>query len=68
MRSASGVAGSRAAVAWLALCVAFILAYLPTVVSLAAYFSANDMYSYGFLVPFIRRKKQSGRKRGEPSR
>jgi EpsI family protein len=53
MRTAWGAAGPGAAVAWLALCVAFGLAYLPTVVSLAGYFSANDMYSYGFLVPFI---------------
>jgi EpsI family protein len=32
---------------------AVLLLYYPTIGKLAAYWSSNDMYSYGFLVPFI---------------
>jgi EpsI family protein len=33
--------------------VAFLLVYYPTFQKLAAHWAANDMYSYGFLVPII---------------
>src|SRR5262245_49032747 len=53
MTSSSRMSIAIVCTAAVALVAAFLAVYYPTLQKLIEYWAANDMYSYGFLVPLI---------------